>query len=61
MSPASTIHLNLFTAFFARPSTNLSFINDGFILFVYLPPIVYPIHNLLIIGNELTDPSGDEK
>lgn len=61
VSPAFTTHLQLFTVFWLALLPLTFVLHDGFLSFLYLLPIGYSIINLLVIGQELADPFGDDE
>lgn len=61
ISPAFTLHLRVFTIFWLALLPLTMVLHDGFIAFVFLLPISYSIINLLIIGDELSNPFGEDQ
>lgn len=58
---AFTSHLYLFTVFWLTLVPLTLVIHDGFVSFLYLVPVGYSIIKLISIGNDMSDPFGDDK
>lgn len=57
---AFTSHLYLFTVFWLMLLPLTLVIHDGFVAFLYLVPVGYSIIRLIAIGNDMSDPFGDD-
>lgn len=60
ISVAFTLHLRLFTAFWLALLPLSLVIFGGFTSFAYIVPLGYAVINLLILGDELCDPFGED-
>lgn len=60
ISPAFTLHLQIFTVFWLALLPLKLVLFHGFISFLFIVPIGYSIINLLRVARELADPFGDD-
>lgn len=58
---AFTCHLYLFTVFWLMLLPLTLVIHDGFVSFLYLVPVGHSIIKLISIGNNMSDPFGEDK